>query len=149
VRQAYPTVFTREWLTDGRIIEKLAFFAAALAPFVLILLWYNQVRFGSPFDTGLDDIYDKYNGQVYTIYLKNNFGSERFAEFDFRNLPLHLYTIFLLPPTFEPPPFVPADQYQNSFWLRPSEYGMSVLITSSPFLYSVFAQHKKALLTGC
>ena len=149
VRQAYPTVFTREWLTDRRMIEKLAFFAGALAPFVLILLWYNQVRFGSPFDTGLDDIYDKYNGQVYTIYLKNNFGSERFAEFDLRNLPLHLYTIFLLPPTFEAPPFVAADQYHNSFWLRPSEYGMSVLITSSPFLYSVFAQHRRVLRNMC
>jgi hypothetical protein len=149
VRQAYPTVFTREWLTDRRMIEKLAFFAGALAPFVLILLWYNQVRFGSPFDTGLDDIYDKYNGQVYTIYLKNNFGSERFAEFDLRNLPLHLYTIFLLPPTFEAPPFVAADQYHNSFWLRPSEYGMSVLITSSPFIYSLFAQNRRVLRNMC
>jgi len=149
IRQAYPTVFTREWLRDRRMLEKIAFFGAALAPFVLILLWYNQVRFGSPFDTGLDEIYDKYNGQVYTIYLKNNFGSERFAEFDLRNLPLHLYTIFLLPPTFEAAPFVPADQWHNGTWLRPSEYGMSVLITSSPFLYSLFVQHTKALRNMC
>lgn len=150
VRQYYPTVFTRDWLRDRKMLERMAFFCLGLVPFVLILLWYNQVRFGSPFDTGLDEIYDKYNGQVYTIYLKNYFGSERFAEFDLRNLPLHLYTIFLLPPTFEPPPFMqPGQEYHNSFWLRPSEYGMSVLITSSPFLYAVFVQHRKALRNMC
>jgi hypothetical protein len=148
VRQAYPTVFTREWLRDRKTIEKLSFFVGGLAPFVLILLWYNAVRFGSPFDTGLDEIYDKYNGQIYTIYLKNFGTADRFAEFDIRNVFLHLYTIFLMPPTFEPAPFVQGE-WQNTFWLRPSEYGMSVLITSSPFVYSVFVQHRKALRNMC
>jgi hypothetical protein len=149
VRQYYPTVFSREWLRDGRVLEKLGFFIASLAPFVLILLWYNAVRFGGPFDTGLDEIYDKYNGQIYTIYLKNFGTSERFAEFDVRNVFLHLYTIFLLPPTFEPAPFSDPAQWQNSFWLRPSEYGMSVLITSSPFIYAAFVQHRKAIRNMC
>jgi hypothetical protein len=44
----------------------VAIFLATLVPFGIISIWYNEVRFGSLLDTGLDEIYDKYNGVAYT-----------------------------------------------------------------------------------
>ena len=139
VRQRYPVVFTREWLRDRRTIENVAFFCAALVPFVLIYFWYNEARFGSPFDTGLDEIYDKYQGGAYTLYLAQFPGGERFGEFDWRNIPLHLYTIFLLPPAFT----------NDGTLFRPSEFGMSVLLTSSPFIYAALVRGRQVLRNTC
>ncbi len=149
IRQYHPTVFSLEWLRDREMLERVAYFAAALVPFVLILFWYNAVRFGGPFDTGLDELYPKYEGQIYTIYLKYNPGADRFGEFDLRNIPLHLYTMFLMPPTFEPAPFIPADQWSNATWVRPSEYGMSILLTSPVFAYAVLVKNNKVLRNTC
>jgi hypothetical protein len=148
IKQQHPTVFSWEWIRDRVTLERVIFFGATLVPFVLILFWYNAVRFGGPLETGLDELYPKYEGQIYTIYLKYN-PSDRFGEFDLRNVPLHLYTIFLMPPTFEPAPFVPAEQWDNATWLRPSEYGMSVLLTSPVFAYAVLVRNNKALRNMC
>jgi hypothetical protein len=70
---------------------------------------------------------------------------DRFAELDLRNLPLHLYTMFLLPPTFAAPPFQDPATFDNATWLRPSEYGMSIVLTSSPFVYALLARRNEVL----
>ena len=70
-------------------------------PFGLITLWYNEARFGNIFETGLDELYAKYAGVPYNQYLAA--GGQRFGDdfplilqgdFDIRNIPIHLYTMF-------------------------------------------------------
>ncbi len=129
---------------DKRVIGQIALFCAVLVPFGVLSLWYNAARFGGIFDTGLDEIYAKYGNCCYSIY--QSFETTRFKEFDLRNLPLHLYTIFLLPPTFQPP--IGAQMFQNSTGIRPSEFGMSAILTSPPFIFAFLAMRKDALKTA-
>ena len=133
------------WLQDRGSREKVLLFGVSLAPFVFLLFFYNWVRFGDIFETGLDDLYDKYQGQVLTLYLRDVDINDRFAIWDLRNIPLHLYTMFLLPPTFAPPPFADPATWHNATWIRPSEYGMSVFLTSSPFIYAGFVRRHQVL----
>jgi hypothetical protein len=58
--------------------------------------------------------------------------------FDLRNIPLHLYTIFLMPPEYHPDWSI----------LRPSPYGMSVLLTSPAFIYAAFVKRDDPLKLG-
>ena len=127
----------RDAASDRRVQMAAGLFILTLVPFGIISLWYNEVRFGSLFDTGLDDIYNKYNGVAYTQYLAA--GGERFAQFDVRNIPIHLYTMFLQAPVF----------VTDGSMFRPSEFGMSVLLTSSPLVFSVFVRRKDAFKRAC
>jgi hypothetical protein len=149
VRQRHAEVFDLQWLRDRVTMQRVLLFGAALAPFVAMFFLYNYIRFENFLETGLDDLYDKYEGQVYTIYLRDVDRFDRFAEFDLRNLPLHLYTMFLLPPTFAAPPFVEPGTFDNATWVRPSEYGMSILLTSSPFVYALLARRSEILRNAC
>jgi hypothetical protein len=129
----------RNLATDKRTVTAVSLFLISLVPFAAITLWYNDVRFGSMFDSGLLRLYDEYEGVPYTAYLATWPSAERFAEFDLRNIPLHLYTIFLMPPSFEP----------SGTLFKPNEYGTSVLITSSPLAYAIFVKRKDAIKTAC
>jgi len=133
IRDGLQTLFR-----DRRTLTALGTFALVLVPFGIISLWYNDVRFGSLFDTGLDEIYDKYAGYGYTQYLAL-FPQDRFGEFDIRNVPIHLYTIFLQPPAFT----------DDGSLFRPSEFGMSVLLTSSPLVFAVFVRRSSAVKRAC
>ena len=135
VRQRHSDVLDLTWLKDRATFQKVGFFAAGLAPFVLLFFLYNEVRFGNLLETGLGDLYDKYDGQVYTVYLERFPGGDRFAEFDWRNIPLHLYTIFLQPPTFT----------NDGTLFQPSPYGMSAVLTSSPFVYAFLVRNHRVL----
>ena len=145
VRQQHINFFDLQWLRDRATMQKVLLFGVSLAPFVFLFFWYNWVRFDDIFETGLDDLYPKYEGQVLTLYLRDVDISDRFAIWDVRNVPLHLYTMFLLPPTFAPPPFADPATYDNATWIRPSEYGMSVFLTSSPFIYTAFVRRHQVL----
>jgi len=65
--------------------------------------------------------------------------TERFGQFDPRNLPIHLYTIFLQPPTFT----------NDGTMFRPSEFGMSALLTSSPLVFAAFVRRRDPLKIAC
>lgn len=139
VRQRHPDVFDLRWLKDPLTLRGVILFGAGVAPFVFLFFVYNAVRFGDIFDTGLGALYDKYNGLSYTLYLEKFPGSERFGEFDWRNIPLHLYTIFLLPPTFT----------NDGSLFQPSPYGMSAVLTSSPFVYAFLVRKQSVLRNAC
>ena len=124
-------------LNDRKTLMAIAVFVAVLVPFGLITLWYNEARFGNIFETGLDELYAKYAGVPYTQYLAA--GGERFSQFDVRNIPIHLYTMFLQPPDFS----------TDGSLLQPSRYGMSVLLTSSPLVFSVLVRRRDALKRAC
>lgn len=127
-----------------RPILNVALFCAGLAPAIAFALWYNDVRFGSPFDSGYADLYSYYiyGGQSdsYSFYRPLFPGSPHFRLFDIRNIPLHLYTIFLMPPQY-----VPRD------WsvFRPSPYGLSVLLQSPAFIYAALVKRRTVLKPLC
>lgn len=114
-------------------------FILGVGLFIALQLVYNWVRFGNIFETGYEVAY-KYHislGPIYSFYRKFvPEGFPHFALLDLRNIPLHLATLFFMPPDFLPqPPY-----------LRPSPYGMSILLTSPLLLFVKRAPLKLALV---
>ena len=137
VRQQHPTTLSREALFSRESLMQAGLCLGTLLPFVLFSLWYNDIRFGSPFETGLEQLYNRY-GPVHSFYFSQFPEATRFDMFDVRNIPLHLYTIFLMPPEFFPDWSV----------FRPSPYGISVLLTSPAFIYAAFVKRDDPLKLG-
>lgn len=147
VRQRHESIFSKKALLDKQSLFQMGLFAAALVPFVAFTFWYNVERFGDPLDNGFDNLYASYtSGNLITFYRSPLYGlfGDTFRDLpifnilDIRNIPLHLYTIFLMPPDFHPDWSV----------FRPSPYGMSVLLTSPAFIFAVFVKRKDVLKTG-
>ena len=140
-RQRHTSIFNKQALQDRHSLVQMAMFGAALVPFVGIFLWYNFVRFDSPFETGYDTLYHGYvnSGIPYTFYLKQFPDGPHFGQFDIRNVPVSLFTMLLLPPEYVPDWSV----------FRPSPYGMSVLLTSPPFIYAAFVKRRDILIPAC
>lgn len=92
--------------------------------FIPVYLTYNWLRFGNILTTGYVQVYQQYinSNYPYTIRQLANSTTKYFGYFDIKNIPLHLYTMFLLPPDFP---------------LKPSPYGMGLLFTS-PLLLTAF-----------
>lgn len=113
----------RSWL------EKIDFFpllklGAGLGIFILLNFLYNYMRFG----TILDVAYAVQAGKEPWYYPK--------GLFDISYIPKHLFIFFLKGPVFSPkPPYV-----------MPSLVGMSVLLTTPVFIYSVFAGIKNKIV---
>ncbi|MDP2675697.1 MAG: hypothetical protein Q8Q00_12470 [Dehalococcoidia bacterium] len=128
VRQRHESIFAKETLLDRQSLSQMGLFAAGLVPFVAFWFFYNVARFGGPLDTGYDTLYERY-GHLYPFY-------PHFGQFDVRNIPLHLYTLFFMPPDFVP------------VFIRPSPYGMSVVLTSPAFIYAAFVKRQHVLRTG-
>lgn len=128
---------TAAGLTDRAWLNDAAQFCAGLAPFGLLILGYNYARFDDLFKSGY---YAVYEGNVridkkYSYYRHLFPESDHFGLFDIRNIPLHIHAMFLLLPDF------------GNGWpfVRPSAFGMSVLLTSPAFLYALLVRRKSAL----
>jgi hypothetical protein len=125
---------------DKQTLFRVGLFAAGLLPFIGFWFWYNAVRFGGPLDSGYNDLYRGYEAiNIYSFYRVQFPNAAHFGLFDFRNIPLHLYTIFLMPPQFTPDWSV----------FRPSPYGLSVLLTSPAFVYAAFVKRNDVLKPAC
>jgi hypothetical protein len=130
-RQRHDTI-SKEALLGKETIFRLGSFCVGLLPFVIFWFVYNVARFDGLFETGYDTVANGYiNGGIrYSFYLEQFPDGPRFNLFDIRNIPLHLYTIFLLPPQFIPEWGV----------LRPSPYGMSLILTSPALIYAALVK---------
>jgi len=62
-----------------------------------------------------------------------------FEVFDIRNIPLHIYTMFMMPP----------DYYPDLSIVRPSPYGLPIFLTSPAFIYALFVKRKTWLTPAC
>jgi len=134
--QSLRELFTWGGLLDWQSIRKIGTFAAGCLPFVIFWFWYNHAKFGGIFETGYDVIYEAYLiSNNYSFYRGAFPDAPHFNLFDIRNIPLHLYTIFLMPPQFTPDWGV----------FRPSPYGLSVLITSPAFVYAALVRRHDPL----
>ncbi len=102
-------------------------------------LFYNFARFGNIFDEGYFDVYRRYLNLAipYSFYrLLVPVSFPHFGYMDIRNIPLHLYTLFLMPPEI----------LAKFPFIRPSPYGLSILITSPLFLYALRAKWREKLV---
>lgn len=122
-------------LTDGII------FGLGFVPIGLFYLWYNQVRFDSLTDTGFHTVYLDYTngGLPYSFYRLDYPNAPHFPLFDIRNVPLHIYTFFLMPPDYHPDWSI----------VQPSKYGLSIFLTSPAFIYAFFVKRKTWLAPAC
>jgi hypothetical protein len=106
-----------------------------LLSFILILSFYpifNYLRFGNFLKTGYREISQYYinSGIPYTLFLANFPGFPHFSHLDIRNIPLHLFMFFLMPPIF------------NNHTISLSPYGLAVTFTSPLFLILFFQKYK-------
>lgn len=101
---------------------------------LLFQLYYNFARFGNPLESGYIYVYRDYiRGVPYSIYrswVPEDF--PHFGMFDLRNIPLHLYTLFILPPK-------PVSHFP---FLEFSPYGLSLFFTT-PILFYTFKADRK------
>lgn len=114
-------------------------FGLGFLPLASFQLYYNYARFGSPFDFGRGFVYERYykTGMKHSIYLQ--WVSDDFPRFHFhdvRNIPLHLYTLFFLPPKMAAePPFIGF-----------SKYGLGLVFMTPLFIYAFWAPWKKRVV---
>ena len=131
IRKIFDTIMAV--LRDRQALWLAGSFCTALVPFVIFFFVYNIARFDGPFSTGYHKVYQGYLGiNIYSFYRVDFPDAPHFELFDPRNIPLHLYTIFLMPPKF----------YPDWSVLRPSPYGISLLFTSPAFIYAFFVRDR-------
>ncbi|MDQ7849228.1 MAG: hypothetical protein QN152_04885 [Armatimonadota bacterium] len=131
---AAPALGLLLWLRHRRPAAVVAFLAANAAG-ALVYLTYNLLRFGDPLQTGYG---------MLSMAAPNAQAVARWGFFNLRYVPQHLYAMLLRPPELMPtPPY-----------LRPSPWGMSLLLTS-PFVVRLLFPHSRAgwarwaTLVGC
>ena len=106
---------------------------AGLTPFLLLLGWYNAVRFGSPFESG----YALQNIQYpWLIALRSQ------GLFSLRHVPENLYYFLIAGPIVASRVAAPL----GFPWIVPSEWGMGMLWTSPWLLLGVGARGRRAAI---
>lgn len=110
-------------------------FLSAVLVCIPIMLFYNWLRFGNIFHSGYIEVYKGYvgTGYSYTLLqlLKPNY--LYFGYLDPRNIPLHLFTFFLMPPIL------------SAGKILPSPYGMGIVFTTPLLLVALLPPFKKSL----
>jgi hypothetical protein len=109
-------------------LKPLIQLGSGTAVFVFLNLTYNYLRFGTPLDV------------AYTMLLTPSaqpwFDRGMFSLY---YIPYHLYVILAKPPVFiDKPPYV-----------VPSMQGLSILVTTPAFIYSIFAGIRNRLAFAC
>ena len=113
-------LFLRQW-------RRLIWSGLGLRLMIAIQLGYNWLRFGNMWEEGYVTVAEQYRqgSYPYTILLKYFPDAPRFGYMDVRNIPLHLFTALLLPPEV------------SKGEIRPSPYGMSLILTSPLLLWLI------------
>ena len=109
--------------------KKFMTFLAGAFIFIPIFLFYNFFRFGNVLETGYEIIYQQYKSSGIKYSVGDNFGY-----FSFKNIPLHLYTFFMMPPVFT-----------SLDGLKPSPFGMGIIFTSPLLFIALKPKFKKGI----
>jgi hypothetical protein len=107
----------REWLA----------LAAGVLPSVVFFFWYNDVRFGSPLESG-------YGLATLPDWLE---ARRRIGLFSLAHVPVNFDYLFLHLPT-------PYKDFREFPWLKPDGLGMSIFITSPGLLYAIRAPWRES-----
>lgn len=108
-------------------ITPLLKFGSGVSIFIFLNFFYNYLRFGTPFDIAYEIISKEY-AWVFTDGL-----------FSISYIPTHLWILFLKPPVLT----------SNPPYVMPSLIGMSILITSPAFIFSVLAGIRDKIALAC
>jgi hypothetical protein len=119
------------WIGDGFLARErrpraLASGLLALVPFAALWVAYNFVRWHVPWDAG------------HTIFYHEDpyVGSSTGSPFSLQNVPMQLWSFFVLPPQWQPaPPY-----------LVPSQFGTALWFTSPALLLALFARRPARLV---
>lgn len=104
---------------SGRRIAPVALgIVGGMVPFVLIEVWYDLLRWGTPGESG------------YLSLTQHGILFGEGGQFSLSSLPRHLYAIVI-----QPPDFVEG----SPFFARPSWIGTSLFLTSPAYLYALRA----------
>ena len=107
----------------GKLARRWLSLGAGLAPAGLFFLWYNAVRFGSPFESG-------YAIAALPAFLEVQ---RQAGLFSIRHLPMNINYLFLhLPKVISNPPY-----------LMPDGLGLSIFITSPGIFFSLRADPRR------
>jgi hypothetical protein len=119
------------WVWDGfaqreRRPRSLLAFAAALVPFFLLWVAYNEARWHVPWDAG------------HTIFYRQDpfMGSPAGSPFSLANLEVELYSFFVLPPEW----------HADTHTLVPPTEGTALWFTSPALLLALFARRPRRLV---
>jgi hypothetical protein len=121
------------WVATGfrlparRPREALAF-VATLVPFFGVWVAYNLARWGVPWDAG------------HTVFYHQDpfMGSPSGSPFALANVPMELYSFFVVPPVFHPTfPYV-----------EPLAFGTALWFTSPALLFALFAREPRRLVVS-
>src|SRR3989339_455132 len=108
--------------------------------FIPILFFYNWARFGNFLKTGYNEVYLQYanSNYPYTIRQIINPKSTLYGYFDIKNIPMHLYTFFIMPPDINISGRIVKE-------IKPSPFGMGILFTSPLLFIALKPKFKKGL----
>lgn len=130
-----PMILTATFFLLQLLKQRRAFVSFLLGSFVFVplLFFYNYFRFGNIIEMGYEKVYNQYNGST----LKYSIGKS-FGYFNYKNIPLHLYTFFIMPPNLVISEGLLKD-------LRPSPFGMGILFTSPLLFIALKPKFKKGI----
>lgn len=113
--------------------KKFIHFLIGASIFIPIILYYNFLRFGNIYETGYEKVYQQYSGSGLKVSISKSFGY-----FNIMNLPLHLYTFFIMPPNIDI-----VDGVVKK--ISPSPFGMGIFFTSPLLLIAFLPKFKKKI----
>ncbi len=113
--------------------KRFIYFLIGSFVFIPIMLSYNFLRFGNFFEMGYKIVYNQYNNSGIKVSISDNFGY-----FSYKNIPLHIYSFFAMPPNIEI-----ADGIVKS--IKPSPFGMGIIFTSPLLLLIFWPNFKKGI----
>jgi hypothetical protein len=127
-------------LSSGFKNKKIYLFILGASIFVPITLGYNYLRFGNVFENGYRNVYNQYATSSYPYTIRQVIDNQKtvFGYFDIKNIPQHLYTLFIMPPDIDI-----KDGIINH--LKPSPFGMGIVFTSPLLLLLFFQKHKQKI----
>jgi len=101
--------------------------------FIPIFLFYNWFRFGNILETGYEKVYNQYSESGLKVSITKSFGY-----FNYKNIPLNLYTFIIMPPNLETRDGIISN-------LKPSPFGMGILFTSPLLFIALWPKFKKSI----
>lgn len=112
---------------------KFALFLIGAFIFIPVFLYYNFLRFGNIYETGYGKVYEQYNNSKLKVSISKSFGY-----FNYKNIPTHLYTFFIMPPDID---IVDGTVKM----IKPSPFGMGILFTSPLLLLALLPKFKRGI----
>jgi hypothetical protein len=120
----------QEYSKDNKTLTDFIYLLSPLLAAVLIICWYNFIRFGNPLN----------GGYAYQLLHEDSVESRALGIFSLSHIPANLYSLVLRPPI--------AYTRTDTSWtlkfpfIRNNPYGISIFMTS-PYLLFLFSQQWK------